>query len=181
MNVTINKTAIPGCFELIPRVHTDERGTFVKTFHEPEFKTLGLETEFKEEYFSVSKKGVLRGLHFQKPPHDHVKMVYCVEGRVFDAVLDLRRNSSTYGQYASFELSAEKANMLYLPKGVAHGFYALDERVIMMYKVSTVYSKDHDSGVLWHSAGIKWPSVSPIISPRDASFPAFSEKADYFQ
>lgn len=178
MNFIKKDTAIPGCYELLPNVHTDERGKFVKTFHLDDFESLGLRTDFKEEYFSVSRKGVLRGLHFQKPPHDHVKMVYCVEGNVFDAVLDLRKASPTYGKNISFELSGEKCNVLYLPKGVAHGFYTMSTSAIMMYKVTAVYSPGHDSGIMWNSAGIAWPCNSPAISERDSKFKNFLDIED---
>lgn len=180
MGFKIAKTTLHGCFELTPSVHKDERGIFVKTFHCEEFKEHGLETDFKEEYYSVSRKNVLRGLHFQRPPHDHVKLVYCVCGEVFDAVLDLRKNSPTYGKYAAFEISAAKGNMLYVPKGLAHGFYALSDGAVMMYKVSTVYSPMHDSGILWNSVGIPWPTDRPIISRRDSLFEPFSAIASIF-
>ena len=180
MNFTKNETLIPGCFEIRPVVRADERGRFVKTFHEPDFRELGLETGFKEEYYSVSGKGVLRGLHFQRPPMDHVKLVYCVRGKVFDAVLDLRKDSPAYGKHAAVELSAEKANMLYLPRGVAHGFYTLTEDAVMMYKVTTVYSPEHDCGILWNSAGIPWPDSSPNISSRDSSFTNFNDFETFF-
>jgi len=129
-----------GCFELSPDVYNDNRGLFVKTFQKNIFRDFGLEFDFEEEYYSCSKKGVLRGLHFQLPPHEHSKLVYCIEGNVFDAVVDLRINSMTYGEYVTVELSAKKANMLYVPPGLAHGFYVLSKRATMVYKVSTVYS-----------------------------------------
>jgi dTDP-4-dehydrorhamnose 3,5-epimerase len=171
MNFEKKATPIPGCFELIPKIHSDERGLFVKTFHEEDFSALGLETYFREEYYSISKRGVLRGMHFQKPPHDHVKVVYACSGRVFDAVIDLRKDSPAFGKYAVFELDSVKGNILYIPKGLAHGFYVMSESAIMVYKVSTVYSKAYDSGVLWASAGIPWPSSRPLISARDSMFP----------
>lgn len=170
----IQETTIPGCFEITPPVFTDERGSFVKTFHHDMFHQHGLETDWREEYYSVSRKGVLRGLHFQLPPHDHAKLVYCPAGRVLDAVVDLRRNSPTYGQHLLTELCAEKANMLYIPKGLAHGFYALSESATMMYKVSSVYAPSHDAGILWSSLGIPWPDMLPTVSERDSRFPMFS-------
>jgi len=177
MMFTKTELAIPGCFELAPRKMEDGRGSFVKTFHQDAFEAQGLGTGWREEYYSVSHKGVLRGLHFQLPPHDHVKLVYCVSGTVFDAVLDMRVGSPAYGRYATLELSAAKANMLFIPKGLAHGFYTLSEDAIMMYKVSTVYAPAADAGVLWNSAGIPWPENAPVISARDSSFPLFAEFA----
>jgi len=175
MNFTKKNTAIEGCYELQPVVRKDTRGLFVKVLHEPEFKKLGLETRFKEEYYSVSKKGVLRGLHFQEPPFALVKLVFCVEGEVFDAVLDLRRRSKTYGKTFTVKLSSKKSNMLYIPKGCVHGFYTLSKQAVMFYKTSEVYSPEHDKGVLWSSAGIKWPSGKPLVSQRDKLFPVFSD------
>lgn len=173
MQVDIRKTIISGCYELLPLIRSDERGAFVKTFHKGTFIKHGLETEFAEEYYSVSTKSVLRGLHFQIPPHDHTKMVYCVDGEVVDVVVDLRVGSSTYGQFAMFNLNSDKANMIYIPQGMAHGFYVCSEKAILLYKVSTEYSPEHDAGILWNSVGIPWPMNTPLLSSRDDSFITF--------
>lgn len=175
MNFEKKPTPIPGCYELQPVVRKDARGRFVKVLHAPEFKRLGLETRFTEEYYSVSKKGVLRGLHFQEPPAALTKLVFCVQGEVFDAVLDLRRKSKSYGKAFTVKLSAEKGNMLYIPKGCAHGFYTFSKTAVMFYKTSAVYSPERDKGVRWDSAGIKWPSKNYRVSPRDAAFPGLAE------
>lgn len=166
---------LAGCFELQPKVFEDARGRFVKVFHEQIFAAQGLETNFAEEYYSVSSKNVIRGMHFQTPPMDHIKMVYCVEGEVMDTVVDLRVGSPTYGQYALFELSSAKANSIYIPKGMAHGFCVRSEQAIMVYKVSTIYSPAHDAGILWNSVGIPWPLEQPCISDRDKSFPSYAD------
>jgi len=171
----INPTAIPGCYEIQPRIFDDARGRFVKVFQRNAFIELGLEYNFAEEYYSISHKNVIRGMHFQLPPMDHVKIVYCVEGEVLDAVVDLRVGSSTYGQFELFELSSTKANSIYIPKGMAHGFCALSERAIMVYKVSTVYSPAHDAGVLWDSVGIPWPTTGAVLSARDKAFSRLEE------
>ncbi len=177
----LKPSAIQGCFELQPKVLDDARGRFVKVFHEAAFAELGLETNFVEEYYSVSHKNVVRGMHFQRPPMDHIKMVYCVQGEVMDVVVDLRVGSPSYGQHAVFELSAGKANSIYIPKGMAHGFRALSENTVMVYKVSTVYSPEHDMGVLWDSLGIAWPTNEPIMSARDRCFPTFTQFESPFQ
>lgn len=166
---------IQGCYEIQPRVLEDNRGRFVKVFHEDIFIKHGLETTFREEYYSYSHKNVLRGLHFQTPPHDHVKIVYCAFGEVFDAVLDLRLESPTFGMTATYSLSAARGNFLYIPKGLAHGFCCKSELSIMVYKVSTTYVPHSDSGVLWSSVGIAWPCSTPIISDRDKSFLPFDQ------
>jgi len=169
------ETKLPGCYELEPNVFKDERGLFVKTFHEEIFKERGLATEFAEEYYSFSHKGVLRGLHFQTPPMDHAKMVYCVSGKVKDVVLDLRVGSPTYGKYELFDLNSDKCNIIYIPTGMAHGFYVDSESALLMYKVTTIYSPENDSGILWSSAGIPWGDDTPIISNRDAGFPSLAD------
>lgn len=171
----LKSSPIPGCFEVLPSVMNDARGSFVKVFHAERFRELGLATDFAEEYYSHSRKGVIRGMHFQTPPADHVKVVYCVQGEVFDVVLDLRVGSPTYGQTATFTLSASEGNYLYIPKGLAHGFCATSETATLVYKVSTVYSPENDSGVLWSSLDIDWPTDTPILSERDSRFSPFSE------
>jgi dTDP-4-dehydrorhamnose 3,5-epimerase len=172
--IEIQQSQISGCFEVYPKVFQDERGTFVKTFHAEFFAKMGLQTKWAEEYYSVSRKGVLRGLHFQIPPYDHEKLVYCVDGEVIDVVVDLRCDSPTYGESAMFELRAETANIVYIPRGIAHGFYTLSESATMMYKVSTVYAPNHDAGIHWDSVGVNWPSRLPILSQRDSELPPFS-------
>jgi len=161
------ETSISGCFELQPRIFKDDRGKLIKTFHRDTFLDLNLETDFKEEYYSVSKKNVLRGLHFQTPPTDHVKCVTCISGKIFDVVVDLRKDSPTYKQNFAIELDAEKGNMLYIPKGLAHGFYVLTDVAIFLNRTTTVYSPENDAGIHWDSCGINWPNNKPIVSIKD--------------
>lgn len=168
-------TNISGCFEIVPKIFTDNRGSFVKTFHRDLFEQQGLDTDWREEYYSTSYKGVLRGLHFQLPPHDHAKLVYCTSGEVLDVVLDLRIGSPSYGTRAMFQLNATDTHMVYIPKGCAHGFYTVSEQATMMYKVSTLYAPAHDAGLLWNSVGIPWPDTNPIMSDRDKTFPTFAD------
>ena len=167
----LHSSVIPGCFEIRPRIQRDGRGLFENLVQQSLFKTLGLQADFVEQYYSRSFKGVLRGLHFQVPPHDQVKLVYCLEGTVFDAVVDLRTGSPTYGKFDTFELDCDSANMVYLPKGLAHGFWVLSERATLVYNVTSEYAPEHDQGLLWHSAGIPWPGECPLLSPRDEAFP----------
>lgn len=171
----VEQTSIQGCYQIFPQVRKDVRGNFVKTFQKEVFASHGLVTEFAEEYYSVSHKGVLRGMHFQTPPHEHFKLVYCLAGKVMDAIIDLRVGSPSYRQSATFELSAELGNMLYIAPGMAHGFCALTDEAIMQYKVTTVYAPEHDGGIRWDSAGVIWPSSAPIISDRDRGFPALDD------
>lgn len=171
----IRQSKIPGCYELVPKIFEDQRGRFIKTFHKNLFEENHLETCFAEEYYSISHQNVLRGLHFQRPPHDHTKLVYCVQGEVMDVVVDLRVGSPTYGEVESFQVSDLKANLIYIPPGLAHGFYVISDRALMVYKVSTVYAPEHDTGIRWDSVDISWPSTTPIISERDRGFQSLSE------
>lgn len=171
----IKPTKIPGCLEILPTVFQDQRGIFVQTLHQEEFAKLGLAINFAEEFYSVSHRGVLRGLHFQVPPHDHFKLVYCLQGKAFDATVDLRSGSPTYGQYVTFELDPKKGSMIYIPSGLAHGFYALEDNTLMVYKVTTVYSPEYDTGIRWDSVGIAWPDSNPVVSERDCKFDRFDE------
>lgn len=168
-------TPIPGCFELQPRILADSRGQLVKIFHTDTFAALGLHTEFAEEYYSVSGQKVLRGLHFQTPPHDHIKVVGCLEGAILDVVVDLRKESPTFHQHFMIELSAEKGNLLYVSQGLAHGFYVLSEKAIFINRASTVYAAESDRGIRWDSAGINWPDPDPIVSEKDRNMPALAE------
>ena len=172
MKANIIKTHIKDLLVLETSVFTDERGIFIKTFHNEFFRNEGLQTNFREEYYSISNKNVLRGMHFQTPPHDHEKLIYCVAGRVLDVIVDLRKKSSTFGQFFSIELKGADGKIIYIPKGFAHGFCALEDNSFMMYKVSTEYSQKHDKGIKWDSIGFQWPIQNPILSGRDQSFPA---------
>lgn len=181
---TLVETSIRGCYEIQPRIFDDVRGRFVKIFNLDEYVRLGLETSFTEEYYSQSHLGVIRGMHFQTPPSDHVKLVYCVHGEVQDVVLDLRKGSPTYGRSIAITLSAQKGNFVYLPKGVAHGFCVTSESAILVYKVTTVYDPKNDNGVLWNSFGMNWQVSNPIVSERDSSFlmlDKFESPFDYGQ
>jgi dTDP-4-dehydrorhamnose 3,5-epimerase/CDP-3, 6-dideoxy-D-glycero-D-glycero-4-hexulose-5-epimerase len=168
-------TELPGVLVLQPNVFSDHRGVFVKTYHENLFRELGASFQPKEEFFSVSKKDVVRGMHFQLPPAAHDKLVYCPVGSVLDVVLDLRRSLPTYGRFITRELSATNHEMLFIPVGCAHGFVALEDNTFMVYQTSTVHSPAHDAGILWGSFGFNWPVKNPVLSERDSRFPKFGE------
>ena len=154
---------------------TDARGSFIKTFHATLLKEAGISFELKESYFSVSKKEVIRGMHFQLPPHQHSKIVFCPQGAIMDVIIDLRRNSPTYGQFEMQELSAENHRAFYIPEGFAHGFKALTADAMTYYLVSSEYSQAHDMGIRYDSIGIDWQVDHPILSARDLSFPALKD------
>jgi dTDP-4-dehydrorhamnose 3,5-epimerase len=176
----IKKTNIPGCFELFPKVFCDDRGKLIKTFHLDTFKKLGLTIDFAEEYYSVSVKGVLRGLHLQIPPYEHVKCVTCLQGKIFDVVVDLRSKSPTYRQYFFTELDSDSGKMLYIPAGCAHGFYTLSENAIFLNRTTTVFNPNADTGIRWDSCGVTWPDHNPILSEKDKNLPALHDFKDYF-
>lgn len=171
----IRPTTLPGCFEILLPHFPDPRGSFVKSYHQNFFQEQGLVTDWRENYYTISKRGVLRGLHFQSPPADHEKLVHCARGRAFDVVVDLRRGSPTYGRRLTLELSPERANQLYIPRGLAHGFLALEDETMMMYQVSGVHSPQHDQGILWNSCGVPWPGLEIILSERDKTWPTLAQ------
>ena len=167
---------LPGVHLLQPKVFEDARGDFVKTFHAGAFSELGIAFAPVEEFFSTSQKGVLRGMHFQLPPHDHDKLVYCIRGRVLDVLLDLRKASPTYLQVASAELSRDNHHQFYIPSGVAHGFLSMEDDSVMVYKTTTVHAPSHDAGIKWDSIGFDWSlEIAPVVSPRDVGFPMLSD------
>lgn len=164
------KTDLEGVFIIKNKIFKDERGKFIKTYHEEDFKENNLNTDFKESYFSVSDKNVIRGMHFQLPPFDHEKLVYVAKGEVLDVILDLRKDSKTKGKSISINLSEENGYSIYIPKGLAHGFKSLEDGTIMVYNVGTVYNAEADYGVKYDSFGFNWEIENPIMSKRDKTF-----------
>jgi dTDP-4-dehydrorhamnose 3,5-epimerase/CDP-3, 6-dideoxy-D-glycero-D-glycero-4-hexulose-5-epimerase len=171
--VNVVSTNLDGLLVLQPRIFQDNRGSFTKTFHREIFRDLGISFEPVEEFFSVSHKNVLRGMHFQLPPADHAKIVYCITGCVLDVVLDLRKKSETFGEFFSRELNAQTREILFIPSGFAHGFLSLENETTMFYQTNTVHSPQNDCGILWNSFGFDWPVKNPILSKRDEAFAAF--------
>lgn len=153
---------------------SDDRGLFHKLFNYDFFKNNGLDVDFKEFYYSTSKKNVLRGMHFQIPPFQHAKLVYVSQGRILDVVVDLRRNSATFKKHFAIELNDIDGRYLYIPVGFAHGFLSLENETIVNYAQTSCYSKEHDSGILYNSFGFKWETDNPVISERDLSFVEFN-------
>ena len=166
--------SIKGVYLIKNFIADDPRGVFVKTFHKDQFQSRDLGYSFQESYYSVSKKNVIRGMHFQLPPYDHEKLVYVTDGEVLDVVLDLRKESETFGKSVSINLR-EFSNSVYVPKGCAHGFLTLSPTATLVYSVSTVYNQNADTGILWNSIGFDWPVQKPIISGRDEKFLTFAE------
>ena len=168
--IQFTESKLPGCFVVqFPVVH-DHRGHFVKTIQKSVFDEYGLEGDFKECFYSTSHKNVLRGMHFQLPPSDHAKLVYCTAGAIYDMTLDLRIGSPTYGEHEIYELSSNASNAVYLPRGIAHGFYVREGPAVMVYHVTSEHDPERDAGILWDSFNAAWPVQDPIVSARDAGF-----------
>ena len=155
------------------KFYRDERGSFLKVFHQEAFTSLGLNTIWREHYWSTSSRGTIRGMHFQTPPADHAKLISCTSGRVQDAIIDLRKKSPTYGHSRTFILSENEGTIVYIPRGFAHGFLAIEDKSTLFYQVETVHSALHDCGINWLTCGVHWQleMKNPIISDRDRSFP----------
>jgi dTDP-4-dehydrorhamnose 3,5-epimerase/CDP-3, 6-dideoxy-D-glycero-D-glycero-4-hexulose-5-epimerase len=170
---------IKGVYLVENFVAQDRRGTFVKTIHKDKLQEIGFTDEFRESYYSLSVKNVIRGMHFQRPPHDHEKLVYVTAGKILDVILDLRTSSSTYGKSIAVELS-EFSYSVYIPKGCAHGFLTLSDTATVVYNVTTVYNKEADDGIRWNSFGFDWPVTGPVLSDRDLSFKTLQEQTHIF-
>lgn len=172
-------TKFEGVVIIEPEVFGDERGYFLETYNKAAFdKAIG-PVDFFQDNESKSSYGVLRGLHYQIPPFAQSKLVRVVQGEVLDVVVDIRPDSSTYGKHLSLSLNAVNKNLLYIPRGFAHGFVVLSETAIFQYKVDNVYSPEHDQGIIYNDPqlGINWgiPIDDIKVSTKDAALPMFSE------
>lgn len=176
----ITKFDIQGLLLIDNFLSKDERGVFVKTFNKKEFEKYNLNTDFVECYYSISNANVIRGMHFQMPPHNHEKLVYVTNGKILDVILDLRISSKSFGKFEFINLTNDN-KAIYIPSGCAHGFLSLEDNTIVNYQVTSMYDKDSDSGILWNSFGFSWPVINPIISQRDLSFEKFKNFKSSFQ
>lgn len=154
----------------------DIRGGFVKIYNEESYQKKNISFPIKEIYYSVSNKNVVRGMHFQVPPFEHEKIVHVITGRIIDVLLDLRKNSDTYGKYTTIELTGTSKKAIYIPKGFAHGFMSLENNTVMQYCVGSVYNEKGDSGIRYDSFGYDWDgNCNLIVSQRDMSFAGMQE------
>lgn len=171
-------TDIKDVFIIEPRVFQDERGLFFESFQQETFNDLiGRKLTFVQENESISKKGVLRGLHYQNPPFAQGKLVRVVKGSVLDVAVDIRKDSITYGKSISVVLTSENRRQLWIPEGFAHGFVALEEDTIFQYKCTNYYNKASEKALLWNDStlAIDWKIDQPILSPKDEIAPAFDQ------
>ncbi len=174
--MVIKKTGIEGLIEIIPSVFNDERGYFFELYQSKKFNALGLNISFVQDNQSFSKKNVIRGLHFQRPPYQQGKLVMAVTGKVIDVAVDLRKDSPTFGEHKKIVLDGNLHNMIYIPEGFAHGFAALEDSVFF-YKCTSFYDKASDDGIRWDDPDLKidWEIDQPLISGKDQSLPTFAE------
>jgi len=176
---TFTKTKFDGLIIIEPSVFADDRGFFMETYSKKVFAENGIDVEFVQDNHSRSTKGVLRGLHFQKPPYAQDKLVRCTKGEVLDVVVDLRKDSPTFGQYESVIISEENKKMVFIPKGFAHAFLVISDIADFQYKCSNFYNKESEGGVLYNDPqiNIDWPKldVELILSDKDKLWPSLEE------
>jgi dTDP-4-dehydrorhamnose 3,5-epimerase len=165
----ITRTPIEGLLVLQPRIFPDGRGYFYESWNRRAFEETGITADFVQDNQSLSQKGVLRGLHFQCPPHAQAKLVRVISGAVLDVAVDIRKNSPTYGQHYTIELTAENKTLFFIPEGFAHGFLTLEDNTIFTYKCAGFYNKASEDCLLWNdpALGINWNVNDPLLSPKD--------------
>ena len=173
------KTEISDVYIIEPSVFGDNRGYFLESFNLEKFEENIFPIKFVQDNESKSSKGVLRGLHFQKPPFNQAKLVRCIEGKVIDVAVDIRRGSPTYGKHVSIELSGENKRQLFVPRGFAHGFLVLSDTATFAYKVDNTYAPEFDAGIRWNDneLNIQWniKDSEVMISAKDAELPFLSD------
>lgn len=176
----IKITPLKDCYVIEPTIFEDERGYFFEKYNEQKFEELtGMNGHFVQDNISKSSYGVLRGLHLQKGEHAQAKLVSCLEGRVFDVAVDLRKGSPTFGQWYGIELTPENKLQLYVPRGFGHGFSVLSETAVFSYKCDNFYNKESEGSVIWNDPDLnidwKLPLDSVQLSEKDKSLPTFAE------
>lgn len=172
------RSKIDGLVIIEPKVFGDHRGYFYESYHKEHFLDAGLNPDFVQDNQSLSAKGILRGLHFQKPPHAQGKLVRVIRGSIFDVAVDIRQGSPTYGQWEGVELSDENHRMFWIPPGFAHGFCTLEDNTVVNYKCTDYYHPESEEGIMWDDPdlGIKWPlHGEPILSEKDSHYKPFTE------
>lgn len=183
MNFTFDPLAIPEVILVTPQPFEDERGFFMESYKASVFSEGGISDTFVQDNHSRSAKGILRGLHYQKEPKAHSKLVSVVRGEILDVAVDIRQGSPTYGQWVSAKLSAANHHQLYVPVGFAHGFYVLSEVADVTYKISSEYAREVDRGIAWDdpTIAVEWGTSSPILSERDKSQPNLNGADNNFE
>lgn len=180
----IIKTPIEGLIVIEPRVFNDARGYFIETYNEQRYREAGIDALFVQDNQSCSSYGVVRGLHFQKPPYTQAKLVTCTVGKVLDVAVDLRKNSPTYGQWYAVELTEDNHRQFFIPRGFAHGFSVLSEKAVFSYKCDNLYHPESEGGLLLSDPqlAIDWqiPEIERIISDKDTKHPLLKDLVSPF-
>lgn len=173
----VEKTEFDGLLILQPKTFKDERGLFFESWNKSIFKSHGLNISFIQDNQSISKKNVLRGLHFQNHPHGQGKLVRISKGSAIDVALDIRKNSKTYGKHFKYKLSDQNETMLWIPYGFAHGFVALEDQTVFQYKCDALYHRESEECIIWNDPflGIDWGIKNPIVSPKDQNGKLFKD------
>ncbi len=173
MPFTFLPMRLPGVIMIVPKRFEDERGFFLESYKASEFEAQGIHERFVQDNHSHSTRGVLRGLHYQRPPKAQAKLVRTLRGEIFDVAVDIRQGSPTYGQWVGATLSAQDGRMLYVPSGFAHGFCVLSDVADVVYKVTAEYAPETEGGLMWNDPdiGIRWPIVTPSLSDKDTQYP----------
>ncbi|MGC9994040.1 MAG: dTDP-4-dehydrorhamnose 3,5-epimerase [Terriglobia bacterium] len=180
----ITPRRLNGTYQIVLAPHGDERGYFMRVWDEQLSRQHGLTTAWVQENQSLSRrKGIIRGLHFQRPPHAETKLVRVAAGAILDVFVDLRKGSHTYGQWDSLELSAENHRVVYIPRGFAHGFCTLTDEALVVYKVDAYYAPESEGGLRWDDEvlRINWPTRDPLVSDKDKRLPSFKEFVSPFE
>lgn len=177
--MNIEKTSVEGLLIISPDIFQDDRGLFMEAYRRDRYRAVGIAAEFLQDNLSVSKKGVVRGLHYQAPPFEQGKLVSVLCGRVLDVAVDIRVGSPTYGKHVAVELSADNHRQFWIPAGFAHGFVALEDDTIFSYKCTNVYSQEHDRGIRYDdpALAINWGVADPIVSEKDKLHPLLRDVA----
>ena len=175
--MTVTETKLDGVLIIDPRRFGDARGFFQETYHAERYREAGIDCAFVQDNLSRSARGTLRGLHFQAPPHAQDKLVWVLEGTVYDVAVDVRRGSPTYGHHVGVELSAENGRQLFVPVGFAHGFVVTSETALFAYKCSALYASEAEGSVRWDDPdlGIDWPVTAPLVSAKDGDAPPLAD------
>jgi len=176
------KTDLEDVYVIEPEVFGDQRGFFMETYNKEEFKKHGISVDFVQDNHSKSKKGVLRGLHFQKK-YPQGKLIRVIKGKVYDVAVDLRKSSPTFGKWFGIELSAENKKMFWVPRGFAHGFVTLEDDTEFTYKCDEFYHPEDEGGLIWNDSGLKidWPIENPTLSEKDQDFPTLKKLNFFFK
>jgi len=177
--MNVHKTELDGVVVIEPNVFNDQRGYFLETYNQKRYQEIGINSNFVQDNLSFSKKGTLRGLHYQYP-HDQAKLVQVIQGEVFDVVVDIRRKSPMFGKWIGQYLSDENNLQIFVPEGFAHGFCVLSDTALFHYKCSDFYAPECEGGVLWSDpdVGVDWPLDSPLVSEKDAQFSCLKDIAE---